>query len=140
MRLLLVEDDKLLGKGIHTGLRQAGYAVDWVMDGDAADAAVALEPYDLMILDLGLPRRSGLDVLDHVRESGKDLPVLILTARDSVNDKIIGLDRGADDYMIKPFDLDYWERAFVRCCAGKAGAVRRCSPMGISNLIPPDTR
>lgn len=106
MRLLLVEDDKLLGKGIHAGLRQAGYAVDWVMDGDAADAAVAHEPYDLMILDLGLPRRSGLDVLDHVRESGKDLPVLILTARDSVNDKIIGLDRGADDYMIKPFDLD----------------------------------
>ena len=106
MRLLLVEDDKLLGKGIHTGLRQAGYAVDWVMDGDAADAAVAHEPYDLMILDLGLPRRSGLDVLEHVRGSGKDLPVLILTARDSVNDKIIGLDRGADDYMIKPFDLD----------------------------------
>ena len=106
MRLLLVEDDKLLGKGIHTGLRQAGYAVDWVMDGDAADAAVSHELYDLMILDLGLPRRSGLDVLDNVRGSGKDLPVLILTARDSVNDKIIGLDRGADDYMIKPFDLD----------------------------------
>ena len=106
MRLLLVEDDKLLGKGIHTGLRQAGYAVDWVMDGDAADAAVAHESYDLMILDLGLPRRSGLDVLDKVRSSGKDLPVLILTARDSVSDKIIGLDRGADDYMIKPFDLD----------------------------------
>lgn len=106
MRLLLVEDDKQLGKGIHTGLRQAGYAVDWVMDGDAANAAVAHEPYDLMILDLGLPRLSGLHVLDKVRGSGKDLPVLILTARDSVNDKIVGLDSGADDYMVKPFDLD----------------------------------
>lgn len=70
MRLLLVEDDKQLGKGIHAGLRQAGYAVDWVMDGDAADAAVAHESYDLMVLDLGLPRRSGLDVLDRARASG----------------------------------------------------------------------
>lgn len=126
MRLLLVEDDKQLGKGIHAGLRQAGYAVDWVMDGDAAEAAVAHESYDLMVLDLGLPRRSGLDVLDSVRNRGKDLPVLILTARDTVTDKVTGLDRGADDYMIKPFDLDELNariRALLRRKGGRSDPV-----------------
>jgi len=126
MRLLLVEDDKQLGKGIHAGLRQAGYAVDWVMDGDAADAAVSAESYDLMVLDLGLPRRSGLDVLDGVRNRGKDLPVLILTARDAVTDRVAGLDRGADDYMIKPFDLDELNariRALLRRKGGRSAPV-----------------
>lgn len=128
MRLLLVEDDKQLGKGIHAGLKQAGYAVDWVMDGDAADAAVSHESYDLMVLDLGLPRRSGLDVLDSVRTSGKDLPVLILTARDAIADRVTGLDRGADDYMIKPFDLDELNariRALLRRKGGRSAPVIR---------------
>lgn len=128
MRLLLVEDDKQLGKGIHAGLKQAGYAVDWVMDGDAADAAVSHESYDLMVLDLGLPRRSGLDVLDSVRNSGKDLPVLILTARDAIADRVSGLDRGADDYMIKPFDLDELNariRALLRRKGGRSAPVIR---------------
>ena len=128
MRILLVEDDKQLGKGIHTGLRQSNYAVDWVMDGDAAEAAVSTESYDLMVLDLGLPRRSGLEVLDGVRKSGKDLPVLILTARDAISDRITGLDRGADDYMIKPFDLDELHariRALLRRKGGRREPVIR---------------
>lgn len=132
MRLLLVEDDKQLGKGIHAGLRQAGYAVDWVMDGDAADAAVAHESYDLMVLDLGLPRRSGLDVLDRARASGKDLPVLILTARDTINDRVIGLDRGADDYMVKPFDLDELHariRALLRRKDGRRSPIVKHGPI-----------
>jgi DNA-binding response OmpR family regulator len=106
MRLLLVEDDRSLGSGILNGLRHAGYAVDWVHDGDAAESALKGEQYDLMILDLGLPRRSGLEVLDGLRRRSEDLPVLILTAADSIGNRIDGLDRGADDYMVKPFDLD----------------------------------
>ena len=97
MRLLLVEDDQLLGQGIHNGLRQVGYAVDWVRDGDSAESALEAEKYDLAILDIGLPKRSGLEILDNLRAKGDDLPVLILTARDTVNDRINGLDRGADD-------------------------------------------
>lgn len=106
MRLLLVEDDRSLGSGILNGLRHSGYAVDWVHDGEAAESALKSEQYDLMILDLGLPRRSGLDVLDHLRKRAGDLPVLILTAADSIGSRIMGLDHGADDYMVKPFDLD----------------------------------
>ncbi len=106
MRLLLVEDDRSLGSGILNGLRHAGYAVDWVHDGDAAESALKSEQYDLLILDLGLPRRSGLEVLDGLRKRSEDVPVLILTAADSIGSRIDGLDRGADDYMVKPFDLD----------------------------------
>ncbi len=106
MRLLLVEDDRSLGAGILSGLRHSGYAVDWVHDGETAESALQSEKYDLMILDLGLPRRSGLEVLDRLRKRADDLPVLILTAADSIGSRIDGLDRGADDYMVKPFDLD----------------------------------
>ncbi len=106
MRLLLVEDDEMLGNGVQAGLTQAGYAVDWVKDGEAADMFLAAEEYALMILDLGLPKRGGMEVLKKLRAQGKDLPVLILTARDTVEDKVQGLDSGADDYLIKPFDLD----------------------------------
>ena len=122
MRLLLVEDDQLLGQGIHNGLRQVGYAVDWVRDGDSAESALEAEKYDLAILDIGLPKRSGLEILDNLRAKGDDLPVLILTARDTVNDRINGLDRGADDYLVKPFDLDELNariRALLRRCAGR---------------------
>ena len=124
MRLLLVEDDKLLGEGIYAGLCQEGYAVDWVRDGEAAETACLNEDYDCMVLDIGLPRQSGLTVLDHVRSRGKDTPVLMLTARDTISDRITGLDHGADDYMIKPFDLDELHarvRAVVRRRTGRTG-------------------
>lgn len=106
MRILLVEDDELLGDGLLTGLKQQGYTVDWVQDGLAAEAAIDYEDFDVMILDLGLPKKSGLEVLKSVRENGKEFPILILTAKESTDDKILGLDSGADDYMVKPCDLD----------------------------------
>lgn len=105
MRILLVEDDELLGDGVEAGLKQAGYAVDWVRDGVAAELALRNTGHDAVILDLGLPRKSGLDVLGQVRRAGNRIPVLILTARDTVDDRIKGLDAGADDYLVKPFDL-----------------------------------
>lgn len=106
MRILLVEDDELLGDGLQAGLQQHNYTVDWVKDGIAAEQALAYEDFDVMVLDLGLPKRSGLEVLENLRKQGKELPVLILTAREAVDDKIKGLDSGADDYMVKPCDLD----------------------------------
>ena len=106
MRMLLIEDDPLLGDGLQAGLRQCGYTVDWLQNASSAEAALTSEHYDVMVLDLGLPDRSGLTVLKYLRQRGDDLPVLILTARDSVEDRIVGLDSGADDYMLKPFDLD----------------------------------
>ncbi|MFA7350583.1 MAG: response regulator transcription factor [Methylotenera sp.] len=106
MRILLVEDDTLLGDGVRVGLKQAGFAVDWVQDGLAAKLALETEPYALMVLDIGLPKLSGLDVLKWLRERHLTVPVLILTARDTVADRVVGLNAGADDYLIKPFDLD----------------------------------
>lgn len=106
MRLLLVEDDPLIGDGVLTGLSQEGHAVDWFTDGHSAQQALRSEPYELMILDLGLPQKSGLAVLEELRAAGSDMPVLILTARDTVADRVAGLDAGADDYLIKPFELD----------------------------------
>ncbi len=126
MRLLLVEDDKLLGDGIQAGLHQAGYAVDWMENGEQAEAALQTEDYEIMILDLGLPGRSGLDVLKSLRAADNDLPVLILTARDTVSDRVKGLDAGADDYLIKPFDLAELNariRALVRRHKGRASPV-----------------
>jgi len=105
MRILLVEDDALLGDGVEAGLKQAGYAVDWVHDGVAAELTLRNGGYDAVILDLGLPRKSGLDVLAQARRAGNRVPVLILTARDTVDDRVKGLDAGADDYLVKPFDL-----------------------------------
>lgn len=106
MRVLLVEDDALLGDGIKAGLKQAGFAVDWVMDGAAGKLALETGEYALMVLDLGLPKLSGTDLLKWLRGRGSQLPVLILTARDTVGDRVAGLNAGADDYLIKPFDLD----------------------------------
>ncbi len=124
MRLLLVEDDPLLGDGIRTGLGQAGYTVDWLKRGSDAEAALKSGHYELMVLDIGLPDMSGLALLKRLRTRGDALPVLILTARDAVNDRVEGLDSGADDYMIKPFDLDELTarlRALVRRSSGRAG-------------------
>ncbi|HEB93399.1 MAG TPA: response regulator [Gammaproteobacteria bacterium] len=131
MRLLLVEDDKLLGDGIQAGLNQAGYAVDWLENAQSAEAALRTEKYELMILDLGLPDRCGLEILKRLRNrhfsaQNSGLPVLILTARDTVSDRITGLDSGADDYMIKPFDLDELNariRALTRRHHGRANPV-----------------
>lgn len=117
MKILLVEDDRLLGDGIRTGLAQAGFAVDWAVDGREAELALLGESYDAAILDLGLPRLSGLDVLRSARTSKNPVPILILTARDTVADRIAGLDAGADDYLVKPFDLGELQarlRALVR--------------------------
>lgn len=106
MRVLLVEDDVLLGDGIRAGLKQAGFATDWAQDGQAAKLALETEEYALMVLDLGLPKMSGTELLKWLRGSSSKLPVLILTARDTVADRVTGLNAGADDYLIKPFDLD----------------------------------
>lgn len=106
MRILLVEDDELLGDGLCTGLIQYGYAVDWLKDGLSADQALKTETFDLIVLDLGLPKLSGIQVLQNLRSRGITIPVLILTARESIADRVKGLDSGADDYLTKPFDLD----------------------------------
>ena len=97
MRLLLVEDDPMIGESVRKGLQQDGFAVDWVRDGISAEAAWRANPYDLMLLDLGLPRKDGVAVLQGLRRAGKTLPVLIMTARDAVRDRVAGLDAGADD-------------------------------------------
>ena len=117
MRILLVEDDKLLGDGIRAGLMQGGFAVDWAKDGREAELALAGESYEAVVLDLGLPRLSGMEVLRRAREAKNPVPILILTARDTVGDRVAGLDAGADDYLVKPFDLSELRarlRALVR--------------------------
>lgn len=106
MRLLLIEDDPMIGDSIAEGLRSERYAVDWVRDGHSALLALADDVYDLVLLDLGLPRRSGLEVLRRYRKDGGEARVLIITARDSTAERVEGLDSGADDYLVKPFDLE----------------------------------
>lgn len=105
MRILVVEDDETLGEGMQEGLRRDGYAVDWVKDGNVADQVLKSESFDAVVLDLGLPKLHGIRVLENLRLRGNKTPVLILTAKDAIEDKIKGLDMGADDYMPKPFDL-----------------------------------
>ena len=114
MRLLLVEDDPMIGAGVQSGLRQEGHTVDWVRDGKAAELALASGVHEMLLLDLGLPHKSGLELLSGLRRQGLDLPVLVITAR---------LDAGADDYLVKPFDLDELSariRALMRRRAGRA--------------------
>ena len=123
MRLLLVEDDPMIGAGVQSGLRQEGHTVDWVRDGKAAELALASGVHEMLLLDLGLPHKSGLELLSGLRRQGLDLPVLVITARDSVADRVKGLDAGADDYLVKPFDLDELSariRALMRRRAGRA--------------------
>ena len=106
MRILLVEDDSMIGESVRLGLRRDGLAVDWVPDARQAEAALAVEPYGMVLLDLRLPGKSGLALLRDLRRAGNAIPVLVLTARDAVADRVQGLDAGADDYLVKPFDLD----------------------------------
>jgi two-component system OmpR family response regulator len=105
MRVLLIEDDRMVGAAVTQALRDAAYAIDWVTDGKAAVDAVEAETYDLALLDLGLPLVDGLTLLRHFRKSYRDLPVIIVTARDGVDDRVDGLDLGADDYLTKPFEV-----------------------------------
>jgi two-component system response regulator QseB len=105
MRLLVVEDDPLLGDGITEGLKQAGFTVDWARDGEEAALAVRTTAYELLVLDLGLPRLDGMDLLCSLRAKGNDVPILVLTARDAIESKVAGLEAGADDYVLKPFAL-----------------------------------
>lgn len=123
MRVLLVEDDPMIGEAVLRVLRSEHYAADWVRDGDMADAALRAENYDAVLLDLGLPRQSGLEVLRKLRARKSTVPVLIATARDGVTDRIAGLDAGADDYVVKPYDTDELlarVRALLRRSAGRA--------------------
>lgn len=126
MRLLLVEDDAMIGETVLDVLRDEHYAVDWVRDGSMADQALCSEQYDLVLLDLGLPKRDGLDVLRALRSRRATVPVLIATARDAVSDRIAGLDAGADDYVVKPYDTDELLariRALLRRSAGRGEPV-----------------
>jgi two-component system, OmpR family, response regulator len=126
MRILLVEDDAMIGEAVLDALRAEHYAVDWVRDGAMADTALRTESYDLVLLDLGLPRGDGLDVLRSLRSRGAHVPVLVATARDAVGDRIAGLDAGADDYVVKPYDTDELLariRALIRRSAGRGEPV-----------------
>jgi DNA-binding response OmpR family regulator len=122
MRVLLVEDDEMIAQGLQTALRQAAFAVDWMRDGKSAGTALQTSNFDLVLLDLGLPHRDGIDVLRDLRKRGDATPVIILTARDEIQHRIAGLDAGADDYIVKPFDLDEVTarmRSVLRRAAGR---------------------
>src|SRR4051794_11494945 len=126
MRILLVEDDSMIGNAVLQVLRSEHYAVDWVRDGMAADAALVAERYDLVLLDLGLPKADGLQVLRSLRARRDAVPVLVATARDAVGDRVAGLDAGADDYIVKPYDTDELlarVRALLRHSAGRGEPV-----------------
>jgi two-component system response regulator QseB len=128
MRVLLVEDDAMIGASVQKGLRQDAFSVDWVRDARSAETAVAAHTYDVVLLDLGLPGKSGTEMLKSLRRAGSDIPVLIITARDAVSDRVAGLNSGADDYIVKPFDLDELAariRAVLRRRAGRADSVMR---------------
>lgn len=132
MRVLIVEDDALLGDALQAGLRQAGFAADWVKDGAAADAALRAESFSAMVLDLGLPKLGGMELLRRVRARGDSLPVLILTARDALRDRVQGLDAGADDYVVKPVELAELAarlRALIRRAGGEAAGVLVVGPL-----------
>jgi two-component system response regulator QseB len=134
MRLLLVEDDSMIGAAAQQGLRHEGHTVDWVRDGQEAEAAAKAGGYDLVLLDLGLPRKDGLSILRGWRARGNAVPVLIITARDAVTDRVAGLDAGADDYLVKPFDLDELSarvRAVLRRRAGRTDSVIRVGALEI---------
>ncbi len=137
MRILLIEDDAMIGKAVRQGLGHAGFAVDWVTDGRAAELSLANGVYDLAILDLGLPKKDGMVILSALRSLGNAMPVLIASARDTVRDRIAGLEAGADDYVLKPFDLDELVarvRALLRRHAGGGSPVLRCGALTLDPM------
>jgi two-component system response regulator QseB len=133
MRVLLVEDDAMIAQGLQAALRQAGYAVDWMRDGKSATLALQPAVFDLILLDLGLPDRDGLEVLRELRRRGDATPVIILTARDEIQDRVNGLNAGADDYIVKPFDLD-------EVTARMRSVLRRVAGRGDSSIQHGDLR
>ncbi|MDT8990179.1 response regulator [Curvibacter sp. APW13] len=139
MRVLLAEDDPILGDGLRAGLRQQGFAVDWVRDGLAAEREVRSAEFAAVVLDLGLPGRDGIDILQSLRAQGCKTPVLVLTARDAIADRVAGLDTGADDYVVKPVDLHELGarlRALIRRAHGHAETVLRVGEV----TLDPSTR
>jgi len=137
LRLLVIEDDQMIGESLCHGLRQEGFTVDWVHDGKAAGLALANDVYALALLDLGLPHKSGLDLLKELRQRDNTLPVLIITARDSVADRVSGLNSGADDYLVKPFDLHELiarVRALLRRNAGRAQSLLVCGTLSLDPI------
>lgn len=134
MRLLLIEDDPMIGRAVRQGLLDAGFAVDWVTDGRQAEIALADSVYDVAVLDLGLPHKDGMSLLRELRARRNDLPVLVATARDGVPDRIAGLNAGADDYVLKPFDLDELVarvRALLRRRGGTANPLLECGDLSL---------
>lgn len=134
MRILLVEDDAMLGEGLQRALTQSSHAVDWLRDGDSADAALRAQAFDMVLLDLGLPKRDGLQLLKQLRQRKNTTPVLILTARENISERVAGLDAGADDYLIKPFALDELEarmRAVERRYARASGPLLACGEVSL---------
>ena len=135
MRVLVVEDDRMIAKGLHTALRQDGYAVDGVSDGRSASEALRSSKFDLVLLDLGLPGRDGLEVLRDLRSRGDATPVIIVTARDDIDNRIEGLDAGADDYIVKPFDLNEVAarmRSVLRRANGRADPTIRVGDISLN--------
>jgi two-component system response regulator QseB len=134
MRLLLIEDDKMIGESVRKGLRQDGFTVDWVQDGRAGETALNEGVHDLLLLDLGLPGKEGIEVLKTLRKKGNGIPVLILTARDALADRVGGLSAGADDYLIKPFDFEELAariHAILRRKSGRTETLMRHGPITI---------
>jgi DNA-binding response OmpR family regulator len=136
MRVLLVEDDQMIARGLQTALRQDGHTVDWMADGPSAATALVTSRFDLVLLDLGLPGRDGLEVLRELRARGDATPVLILTARDERRDRVAGLDAGADDYIVKPFDLDEVAARMRSVLRRSAGRGDPCIQQGGIRLDP----
>jgi len=143
MRLLLVEDDEMIGESLREALRRQGWAADWVKDGATADTVLATERFDAVLLDLGLPRRGGLEVLKALRARGDATPVIVLTARDATGDKVAGLDAGADDYLVKPFELDELLarlRAVGRRLAGRTSTLLQVADLSLDPATREVTR
>lgn len=137
MRILLVEDDPMIGKAVQQGLRNAGFSVDWAQDGRAAELSIDNDVYHLVVLDLGLPRKDGIEVLKSIRAKRNSIPVLITTARDAVSDRVAGLNAGADDYVIKPFDLDELiarVHALLRRHAGSGSPILECGELRLDPI------
>ena len=139
MRVLLVEDDPLIGEAVRVGLARLGITIDWVRDGELGLQCASSEPFDAVVLDLGLPRRDGMQVLRELRHRGHVFPILIITARDALADRVAGLDAGADDYILKPFELDELAarlRSAIRSRSNRADPVLRSGPLALH----PDTK